>query len=48
MPEKWRISTLMDRQHVKVAETLHKSPSEYFCHILNNFEKKLVPKISFK
>ena len=32
MAEKLRIRTLMDSQHVKGSETLHKSASQYFCH----------------
>ena len=41
MPEKSRIRTLMDSQHVKGAETLHKSASEYFCHIFWSLWKEI-------
>ena len=33
MPKEPRIRTLMDSQHVKVFETLHKSELQYFFHI---------------
>ena len=33
MPKKPHVRTLMDSQHVKVSETLHKSAWQYFCHI---------------
>ena len=33
MPKEPRIRTLMDSQHVKVFETLHKSEPQYFFHI---------------
>ena len=46
MPEKSRIRTLMDSQHVKVAETLHKSTSEYFSHMFWSLWKKISPKNS--
>ena len=32
MPEEPRIRTLMDSEHVKGSEKLHKSASQYFCH----------------
>ena len=46
MPEKSRIRTLMDSQHVNVAETLHKSTSEYFSHMFWSLWKKISPKNS--
>ena len=44
MPEKSRIRTLMDSKHVKETETLHKSASEYFCHIFWSRWKKVSSK----
>ena len=44
MPEKSHIRTLMDSQHVKGTETLHKSPSDNFCHIFWSLWKKISSK----
>ena len=45
MPEKSRIRTLMDSQHVKGDETLHKSALEYFCQIFWSLWNKISSKI---
>ena len=47
MPEKARIRTLMDSQHVKVSERLLKSARQYFCHIFWSLLKKIRSKNSF-
>ena len=44
MPEKLPIRTLMDSQHVKVSETLHKSARQYFCQILWSLWKEITSK----
>ena len=44
MPEKLPIRTLMDSQHVKVSETLHKSARLYFCQILWSLWKEITSK----
>ena len=41
MAKKSRIRTLMESQHVKVSETLHKSALQYFCHIFWSLWKKI-------
>ena len=46
MPEKLRIRTLMDSQHVRGSETLHKSSSQYFSHIFLFLWKKIGSKNS--
>ena len=46
MPKKQRIRTLMDSQHVKGSETLHKSAQQYFCHIFWSLWKKISSKNS--
>ena len=33
MPKKPGVRTLIDSEHVKGSETLHKSARQYFCHI---------------
>ena len=47
MPEKPRIRTVMDSQHVKGSETLHKSARQFFCHIFRLLWKQFSPKKSF-
>ena len=32
-PEKTRVTTLMDSQHIKGSETVLKAARQYFCHI---------------
>ena len=44
MPEKPCFRTLMDSQHVKVSETLHKSARQYFCHIFWSVWNKISSK----
>ena len=46
MPKKPRLRTLMDSQHVKGSETLHKSAQQYFCHIFWSLWKKISSKNS--
>ena len=46
MPKKPHVRTLMDSQHVKVSETLHKSAWQYFCHIFWSLWKKIISKNS--
>ena len=41
MPKKPLVRTLMDSQHVKGSETLHKSTPQYFCHIFWSIWKKI-------
>ena len=41
MPGKPRIRALMDSQHVKGSETLHKIASQYFSQIFWSLEKKI-------
>ena len=47
MLKKRGIRTLMDSQHAKGAETLHKSTSEYFCNIFWLLWKEISPQNSF-
>ena len=46
MSEKPHIRTLLDGQHVKGSETLHKSALQYFCHISWSLWKKISSKNS--
>ena len=46
MPKKPRVRTLMDTQHVKVSETLHKSAQQYFPLIFSAVLKKISSKNS--
>ena len=41
MPEKPRVTKLMDSQHVKESETLHKSARQYFSHIFWSHWKEI-------
>ena len=41
MPKNLRITTLMNSQHVKGSETLHKSKRQHFCHIFRLLCKKI-------
>ena len=47
MPEKSRTRTLVDTQHVKQSEKLHKPSRQYFSHIFDPSEKKSEGKILF-
>ena len=47
MPKKLTVTTLMDRQHAKVTETLLKSPRLYLCYIFWSLWKKISSKNSF-
>ena len=44
MSKKSRIRSLMDSQHVKGSEKLHKSPRQYFHHIFWSLWKKISSK----
>ena len=46
MPEKSRTKTLMETQHVKQSEKLHKPSRQYFCHIFLSLWKKISSKSS--
>ena len=46
MPKKPRLITLMESQHVKRSEALHKSVRQYFCHISWSLWKKMSSKKS--
>ena len=46
MPKKFRVRTLIDTEHVKVSETLHKYQRQYFCHIFRWLSKKISSKSS--
>ena len=46
MPEKPRVTTLMDSQHVKLSETLLKFSRMYFCDIFWSLWKKISSKNS--
>ena len=39
MPQKPRVRTLIDSQHVKGSERVLKSAQQYFCHIFDHSEK---------
>ena len=41
MTKKPRVRTLMESEHVKGSETLHKSARQYFCHIFLSLWKKI-------
>ena len=41
MPKKPGVRTLMDSQHVKVSERLHKSARLYFCDLFRLLGKKI-------
>ena len=45
MPQKPRVTTLMDSHHVNRSKTLLKSSQQYFCDIFDHFDKKSGPKI---
>ena len=47
MDKKPRVRTLMDSQHVKGSETLHKSARKYFSHIFWSLWKKINSKNFF-
>ena len=47
MPEKSRTRTLVDTQHVKQSEKLHKPSRQYFSHIFWSLWKKIRRKNSF-
>ena len=44
MPKKLGVRTLIDSEHVKGSETLHKSARQYFCHIFWSLWKKISSK----
>ena len=46
MPKKPRITKLMDSQHVKGSERLHKSARQYFCNIFWSLWKNISSKNS--
>ena len=46
MPEKSRTKTLLETQHVKQSEKLHKPSRQYFCHIFLSLWKKISSKSS--
>ena len=41
MPKKSRVRTLMDSEHVKGSETLHKYELQYFCRIFWSLLRKI-------
>ena len=47
MSIKPRVRRLMDSQHVKGSETLHKYAWQYFCHYFCHSERKSAQKILF-
>ena len=46
MPQKPRVRTLIDSQHVKGSEKLLKSARQYFCHIFLSLWKEISSKNS--
>ena len=46
MPTRSRMRTLIDSQHVKGSDTLHKSARQYFSHIFWSLWKKISSKNS--
>ena len=46
MPTRSRMRTLIDSQHVKGSDTLHKSAQQYFSHIFWSLWKKISSKNS--